>query len=425
MADTIFALATPAGRSGVAVVRVSGPDAVSISDKICRIPDAGSFRLSKLRDQSGAVVDQALVLRFAKGRSFTGEDVVEFQCHGSLAVISKLTALLRELGCRDADPGEFTRRALENSALSLVEVEALADLIDAETEQQHAQAIRAFSGSLRSEIDDLAQSLRHAIALLEATIDFADEDVPVDVKPEVRERLNTVKTRLSVLDKSAASAHRVREGFKVAILGAPNVGKSTLINFIAGEDIAITSDIAGTTRDVVKVRVDLDGFLVEFADTAGLRETTDVVESIGIERAQSYARSADLRVFLQDGSGDAVPEIIGASDVVLSAKRDDGSDGGISGKTGAGVESLLALVKDRLATDQVGDTALIRERQAEGVRSALRSVDSAIDGIARDALEELIVADLYAARQSLDFVLGRLGVEDVLDDIFSSFCIGK
>ncbi|MEO0358247.1 MAG: tRNA uridine-5-carboxymethylaminomethyl(34) synthesis GTPase MnmE [Pseudomonadota bacterium] len=425
MSGTIFALATPPGRSGVAVIRISGPEAVDTAQKICTVPAAGQFCLSNIKDSGGGLIDRGLILYFAHGASFTGEDVVEIQCHGSLAVIDKMLKTLNKLGCRDADAGEFTRRALENGALSLIEVEALADLIDAETDAQHDQAIRVFSGSLRQDLDRFGAALRQSIALLEATIDFADEDVPVDVRPQVLDTLQGVVSDVSDLLARSAQSDRVRQGFKIAILGAPNVGKSTLLNRIAGEEIAITSDIAGTTRDIVTVRLDLNGMLVELADTAGLRDTGDRVESIGVQRALSYAKDADIRVFLDDGTRFdwlLSPE---NGDIVLRPKTDAETDGGISGKTGAGVQALLNQISERLRLSPAADTVLIRERQKRGLSEMERGLFDAVAVLSAGGQEEVAVENLYHARRHLDFVIGRLGVEDVLDDIFLSFCIGK
>ncbi|MFT6075012.1 MAG: tRNA modification GTPase, partial [Yoonia sp.] len=250
-------------------------------------------------DASGELLDEALILCFDAGKSFTGEEVVELQLHGSPAVVS---AVMRVLGSnselRQAEAGEFTRRALENGRLDLAEVEGLADLIDAETESQRKQAVRVFSGALGALADGWRTKLIRAAALLEATIDFADEEVPFDVTPEVRELLDSVASEMQREADGVRAAERVRDGFEVAIIGAPNVGKSTLLNMLAGRDVAITSEIAGTTRDVIEVRMDLNGLPVTLLDTAGLRETDDIVEGLGVARAQERAERADLRIHL-------------------------------------------------------------------------------------------------------------------------------
>ncbi|WP_373050624.1 tRNA uridine-5-carboxymethylaminomethyl(34) synthesis GTPase MnmE, partial [Thalassovita aquimarina] len=301
--DTIFALATAHGKAGVAVIRVSGPLAHSAGERLAgMLPDPRKAGLRLLRDGQGVRLDEALVLTFPDKSSFTGEAVVELQLHGSVAVVA---SVLRELGnmdgLRQAEPGEFTRRALENGRLDLAQVEGLADLIEAETEAQRRQALRVLSGDLGNRAEEWRRDLIRAASLLEATIDFADEDIPVDVSPEVNELLDRVIASLSKEIAGVSAAERVRTGFEVAIVGAPNVGKSTLLNALAGRDAAITSEYAGTTRDVIEVRMDLAGLPVTLLDTAGLRETQDKVEEIGIKRARERAGLADLRVFLVEG----------------------------------------------------------------------------------------------------------------------------
>ncbi|MGB0800047.1 MAG: tRNA modification GTPase, partial [Planktomarina sp.] len=241
--DTIFALASAPGRAGVSVIRVSGPDAVEVCAKITTVPEAGSFKLAVIRDLDRGVIDRGLILCFAEGHSFTGEATVEFQVHGSIAVVRRLSGVLRKCGARDAEAGEFSRRALENGMMDLLEVEALADLIDAETEVQHRQAIDGISGRFRGLAELWREKLLRAMALTEATIDFADEEVPTDVWPEVGELCHSVLESVDQVLGQLRSAQIIRTGFSVAIVGKPNVGKSTLLNAIAGEEVAITSDV--------------------------------------------------------------------------------------------------------------------------------------------------------------------------------------
>ncbi|NBB81637.1 MAG: tRNA uridine-5-carboxymethylaminomethyl(34) synthesis GTPase MnmE, partial [Verrucomicrobia bacterium] len=298
--DTIFALSTAPGKAGVAIIRVSGAAAFqAVEPLVDSLPAPRRSGLRSVKSPDGDVLDTALVLTFEAGHSFTGETTVEIQCHGSRAVVSAiLDALGRQDGLRPAQPGEFTRRALENEMLDLAQVEGLADLIDAETEAQRKQAVRVLSGQLGARAEEWRRKLIRAAALLEATIDFADEEVPEDVSPEVSELLESVRAELDKEIAGVGSAERIREGFEVAIVGAPNVGKSTLLNVLAGRDAAITSEVAGTTRDVIEVRMDLSGLPVTLLDTAGLRTTEDEVESIGVDLAMKRAKAADLRVFL-------------------------------------------------------------------------------------------------------------------------------
>lgn len=425
--DTIFALATARGRAGVAVIRISGPEAVFSAARLTGVvPVARGLRA--LRDSAGDLVDEALVLRFASGQSFTGEDVVELHLHGSPAVVA---AVLRILGddpaLRPAEAGEFTRRALANGRLDLAQVEGLADLIDAETESQRRQAIRVFSGALGVIADSWRKRLIRAAALLEATIDFVDEDVPVDVVPEVRDLLQGVRSEMAREAAGVRMAERLRDGFEVAIVGAPNVGKSTLMNRLAQRDVAITSDIAGTTRDVIEVRLDLDGIPVTLLDTAGLRDTDDIVESLGVARARARAEQADLRVhMLLDAA--VPPHDLAAGDIYVQAKADMGIGGGlaVSGLSGAGVDDLIALIAGELGRRVASVGLAMRERHRLALLRAVTSLDDAGAGLdAGHGMLDLIAEDLRSAIRAVDSLVGRVDVEQVLDEIFSSFCIGK
>ena len=425
--DTIYALASARGKAGVAVIRVSGPLAQDVAAGLAGgpVPERRPA-LRRLTDGDGVLIDEALVLSFEQGRSFTGEDVVEFQTHGSPAIINALlTAIAGFAGVRLAEPGEFTRRALENGRMDLSQVEGLADLIEAETEAQRLQAIRVFDGALGERAERWRQDLIRAAALLEATIDFADEDVPVDVTPEVIQLVRDVRTALIRESAGSHAAERIRDGFEVAILGAPNVGKSTLLNALAGRDAAITSSIAGTTRDVIEVRMDLKGLPVTFLDTAGLRETEDEVEALGIKKALDRAQKADLRVVLTlDGTS---PEELALSDedLVLQAKADEGGDG-VSGLTGRGVSQLIDRVATVLEARTTGASLAIRARHREALEHGATSLQNALDELDRGMeRSELAAEDLRIAIRALETMVGRIDVENLLDEIFASFCLGK
>ena len=424
--DTIYALATARGRAGVAVVRISGPAAFSAAEALAgALPAPRHSALRRLRWQ-GEVLDEALVLCFAAGASFTGEAVVELHLHGSPAVATAvLAALSVQPGLRPADPGEFTRRALEAGRLDLAQVEGLSDLLAAETEAQRRQAMRVFSGAIGAQAERWRSQLIRAAALLEATIDFVDEDVPVNVTPEERALLTEVIGELRRNVAGARAAERLRDGFEVAILGRPNTGKSTLLNSLAGREAAITSEHAGTTRDVIEVRMDLQGLPVTLLDTAGLRETGDAVERIGIARARERARSADLRIFLLDAQGLPEGAEVESGDILLRGKADLG-EGEISGLTGAGVDELMARIGAELMGRVDQNAIFTRERHrlamaraAEALSQALAALDDPAFGI--DILAEI----LYSAIRALNSLVGRVDVEDVLDEIFSAFCIGK
>ncbi|WP_428927299.1 tRNA uridine-5-carboxymethylaminomethyl(34) synthesis GTPase MnmE [Marinibacterium sp. SX1] len=424
--DTIFAEATAPGKAGVSVLRVSGPGAFEICEKLAGggLPRAGrSVRV--LRD-NGRELDHALLLTFSAPASFTGEDVVELHLHGSRAIVSAMIDVLGR-DARLADPGEFTRRALENGRLDLAQVEGLADLIDAETEAQRRQAERIFSGGLGQMADRWREDLIRAAALLEATIDFADEEVPVDVSPEVAGLLDGVRRDLERESSGVAMAERIRSGFEVAIIGAPNVGKSTLLNTLAGRRAAITSDVAGTTRDVIEVRMDLAGLPVTLLDTAGMRETLDEVEGIGVDLARERANAADLRVVLTDGD---VPEgvVLDDDDIVLRPKADllDVSDGAISGATGQGVDALVARIGDILSSRArlAGTATHARHRMAmEQATSGLLQAQGLLE--AGPDLYDIAAEELRSAIRALESLVGRVDVENLLDEIFSRFCLGK
>lgn len=423
--DTIFALASARGRAGVAVIRISGPlafDAVRALAGDVPQPRIASLRV--LRD-GAEVLDQALVLCFAKGASFTGEQVAELHLHGSTATVSAVLRVLGDRpGLRMAEAGEFTRRALENGCLDLAQVEGLSDLIEAETEAQRKQAMRVLSGAVGARAEGWRRQLIRAAALIEATIDFADEDVPVDVAPEVTALLDAVISDLQAEAEGAKVSERIRDGFEVAIVGLPNAGKSTLLNALAGREAAITSEHAGTTRDVIEVRMDLGGLPVTILDTAGLRETGDAVEAIGVERALSRAKAADLRVFLisEDGLPDGLTPL--PEDIVLRGKADAG--GGVSGKTGAGVADLIARVTATLETRAAGAAVVTRERHRLAILRAVGALESARIEVMNGAdRAELAAEDMRHAIRALDSLVGRVDVEHLLGEIFASFCIGK
>ncbi|WP_333817841.1 tRNA uridine-5-carboxymethylaminomethyl(34) synthesis GTPase MnmE [Tabrizicola sp.] len=427
--DTIYALATARGRSGLAVVRISGPAAFAAGLALCGSLPAPRVAGLRRLNWGGELLDEALVLGFVEGASFTGEPVVELHCHGGPAVVGAvLRALSDQPGLRLAEAGEFTRRALENGVLDLAQVEGLADLIDAETEAQRRQAVRVLSGSVGQKVDGWRRDLIRAGALLEATIDFADEDVPVDVSPEVLSLIDGLMADLGREAAGVTAAERIRDGFEVAIVGAPNAGKSTLLNQLAGREAAITSEIAGTTRDVIEVRMEIAGLPVTFLDTAGLRDTEDRLEQAGIDRALARAEAADLRLFLTDG--DAIPglEPFG-DDLVVLGKADTRSGGSglaVSGKTGAGVPELMARIGEILV-ERVGSAgALVRERHRVAVTTAIAALaESRAEVVRPDSRVELAAEHLRRAVRALDALVGRVDVDDLLGEIFASFCIGK
>ena len=425
--DTIFAMASARGKSGVAVIRISGLGAMRAAALLCKLPKKP--RQAALRELrwDGELLDTALVLSFSAPNSFTGEDVVELHVHGSIASTSAILEVLGGIdGLRLAEPGEFTRRALENEKLDLAQVEGLSDLIEAETEVQRRQAQRVLSGELGRRAESWRSLLIRAAALIEATIDFADEDVPVDVTPEVSALIGEARQEIAAEIRGAAVAERIRDGFEVAITGPPNVGKSTLLNALAGRDAAITSEIAGTTRDVIEVNMDLRGLAVTFLDTAGVRSTVDEIETLGVERALSRAAAADLRIILLEQRGAAAVIAPSKGDIVVVTKSDLIVGGDISAISGEGMEQLVERVANELVTRAAGAGVAIRERHRRALLRANEYLDFAEDRL-KTAPEhaELIAEDLRSAIRALESLVGRVDVEHLLDEIFSSFCIGK
>lgn len=434
MFDTIFALASARGRAGVSVVRISGPHSHSALGMLtATVPQPRIASVRKLWWQ-GVLLDEALVLVFTKGASFTGEESVELHLHGGRAVVDAVLRALSDIsGLRMAEPGEFTRRALENGCLDLTQVEGLADLIDAETEAQRVQSLRVLSGAIGKKVELWRGNIIRAAALLEATIDFADEDVPLDVMPEVRDLLDGLIQAFSAEVAGSKIAERIREGFEVAIVGRPNAGKSTLLNAFAGRQAAITSEIAGTTRDVIEVRMDLRGLAVTFLDTAGIRDSQDHVESLGISLAIERALAADIRIFLLDHNGliENVPVqkgdllVLGKADTVVTLANVV-PDHEVSGLTGLGVSELLDAVGCELAKRTAGAGIVTRERHRLAINTALAALQSARVEVDRFLpVVEIAAEDLRVASRSLEVLLGRIDVEALLGEIFASFCIGK
>ena len=425
--DTIVAQASARGRAGVAVVRISGPDAWRACERMAgAIPPPRTTSLRRLRDRHGETLDHALVVTFEEGRSFTGEKITELHLHGSVAVVS---AVMRELvtfdGLRPAEPGEFTRRAFEAGRLDLTEVEGLGDLLEAETDAQRKHAQRIMEGNLARMVADWRADLLQALAMSEAAIDFADEDLPPETWQLVREPLGRVCDALAQELAGRRAAERLRDGFEVAIIGPVNAGKSTLLNALAGRDAAITSEREGTTRDVIEVRMDIGGLAVTLIDTAGLRDTDDEIEQLGIARGIERARGAALRVFLKAHPDDPVPESTD-DDIVLLGKSDLWSEPGVSGKTGDGIDALVHQIEARLSQRACASSSFSRERHFARLSQAIEHLRRAQDDAQAEMPQlEIVSEEVRHAVFLLDELVGRIGVEEVLGRIFSSFCIGK
>ncbi|MEO1198627.1 MAG: tRNA uridine-5-carboxymethylaminomethyl(34) synthesis GTPase MnmE [Pseudomonadota bacterium] len=439
--DTIFALSTGRGIAAVAVVRVSGPQAFNA----CRIMAGGELpaprvaTLRCLRDESGRLLDQALVLTFPEPDSFTGENIVEFHVHGGSAVVSGvLEALGNSAGLRPAAAGEFTRRAFLNGKLDLTSVEGLGDLLMAETALQRDQALRQAGGHLRDLYDGWRQRLIELAALITAEIDFVDEeDIPADLPIRIRPLLSELISDMEGHLATSAWGERVRDGVTVVIAGAPNAGKSSLLNALAGRDAAIVSEIAGTTRDMLEVHLDLDGIPAVLVDTAGLRATSDAIEQEGVRRALTRIEDADLVLWLSEGGGEPdfdggrIPEetilrVATKSDLYERSDLDMRLWIATSAVTGAGLDALVEAVRERLmvARPEGESTVVTRERHRVAVFRAIRALQQAQAG---DVVQspELVADDVMTAVRSMEHLTGRVDVEDLLDVVFASFCIGK
>jgi len=435
--DSIAALSSGHLPSGVAIVRISGPHVRFALETIAgNLPQPRRAHYGPLIAADGRKIDQALTLFFPGPQSFTGEDCGEFHVHGGRAVVAALLAEIGKLpGFRQAEPGEFTRRAFLNGKVDLLEAEALADLINSETEAQHQFAVMNSAGAQSELYLAWRKRLVHARAMIEAEMDFADEsDVPGSVSAQVWDDVRLMIGEIGRHLDGYNKAEMIRDGFDVVILGAPNAGKSSLLNALVRREAAIVTDEPGTTRDLVEAVLDIDGLKVRITDTAGLREPAGKVEAIGIERAKERAKAADLVLFLQDMSAPAeLPAPADASAIRVGTKLDriKGTDTGvdyaltISTVNGEGIDGLIALIGARAAAavGQRGDVLPSRLRHVELLNGARDYLGAAL--AAPEALLELKAENLRLASDRIGKLSGTVDVEDLLDVIFSQFCIGK
>lgn len=432
-ADTIFALSSGAGRAAVAVIRVSGRRTRFGLETLTGPLPAPRRAVVRTIVADGAVLDRAMVLWLPGPASFTGEDMAEIQCHGGRAVVASIVGALGRLGLRGAEPGEFTRRALANGKLTLPQVEGLADLLDAETLSQHRQAVSQADGILTRAAAAWRTSLIDVMALVEAHLDFADEGDVVEhgALAAISGRIDAILQSLRRAVQSANSGARVREGLTVVLTGPVNAGKSSLLNALAGRDVAIVMEIPGTTRDVLEVDLDLDGVRVTLVDTAGLRETSDPVEAEGIRRARARAERADLVLSLTP-AGLSPEHEPSATRWTVVTKLDSAPDWsvpagchGISVVTRSGLDGLLAALAS-WAADQAGtEPALVtRARHLACLEEAIGHLERASRELSVERLE-LTAEDVRLAVRAIDQLVGRVDVEQVLDAVFAGFCIGK
>lgn len=442
MSDTIFALASGAGRAGVAVIRVSGPqswDSLKVFSDVSYIkPRAAHYTALKYKNN---VLDQSVILPFKAPASYTGEDVVEYYVHGGRAVIdSVLAALAAQENHRMAEPGEFTRRAFENGKLDLTEAEAVADLIDAQTEMQKQQALQQLGGALSALYARWAEELKKTLAHLEADIEFPDEDLPEGIAPEITDTIKKLEAEIDEHLSDNRRGERLRDGIQVAVIGAPNAGKSSLVNALVQRDVAITSETAGTTRDVIEAHLDIGGYPVILADTAGLRpdqigsQGQDAIEGEGIKRALQRAEDADITLLIFDGTAE-IPDphtlnLIDGRAILVTNKMDmDGARSQIdasimiSADKGDGIQILLDTVLEKIK-QFIGSRetpSLTRQRHRAHLQDALDCLRQSHQA----TLPELMAEDVRLAMRSLGKITGKVNVEDLLDVIFNDFCIGK
>ncbi|KCZ91766.1 tRNA uridine-5-carboxymethylaminomethyl(34) synthesis GTPase MnmE [Hyphomonas johnsonii] len=440
--DTICALASGAPPAAIAILRLSGPQVRMLAEQhlACGVPAPRHATLTDMTDADGALVDRGLAVFMPGPGSYTSEDTLELYLHGGAAVIAHaLATLTAHAGVRIAEPGEYTRRAFEAGKLDLTEAEGVADIIEAETRAQKAQALRQLGGGLSETYATWRTELTGVLALVEVAIDFPDEgDAPDNTTAPILKKLDRVISEIKSALGDGGIGERIRDGFRVAIIGAPNAGKSTLLNRLARRDAAIVNSAAGTTRDVIEVRRVMGGHVVWIADTAGLRATDDEIEAEGVRRAEQAARDADLRLFLVDG---AAPDTSALStdyktdtDLVVLNKSDIGSlppgivaDHVISARSGDGVadlEQAIAAFVGRQAAS-VEAPVITRQRHRARLEDGLRSLETARDMLAEGVGAELAAEDVRMALRQLGSIIGTVGVEDVLGAVFSEFCIGK
>jgi tRNA modification GTPase len=443
--DTIVAISTPPGRGGVGLVRLSGPEAQSVAGEVLRLNADGLVArratLADLVDEAGNKVDETLTTLFPRPHSYTAEDVVEISCHGSPPVLAFAVERALACGARLAEPGEFTLRAFKNGRLDLAQAEAVRDLIDATTVYQARVATQQLDGALSRRLAPLKKGLVDLIALLEAGIDFAEDDVDVAPWSELLRRLEPVQQGVETLAESFRYGKVVRGGLTLAILGRPNVGKSSLFNRLLQQERAIVTPLAGTTRDVVSEFAEIDGIPVKLLDTAGIRATADVIEAEGVERSWATLADADIVLAVFDLS-----EPLDATDRELLGKahgsgqgiavgnkwdlgiRADGIDGyvAVSATTGEGIARLREAIVKQAAPAREQEGAFVTSlRHEQLLRESLVSLNQAAVAIANETPHEMLLLDLYSSLRPIDAVTGATTVDDILGNIFSTFCIGK
>lgn len=447
--DIIAAIATPPGRGGIGVVRISGPNLQSLAQAILGyIPEQRYARLSKFHAENGLIIDQGIALYFPAPHSYTGEDVLELQGHGGQAIMNLLLSRCLTAGARLAQPGEFTLRAFLNNKLDLAQAEGVADVINANTSEAARCAMRSLQGEFSTAVHTLVQALTDLRMLVEATLDFPEEETNFLQHGDVYSKLNTIRTQLECVLTSSRQGGLLREGLCVVLVGRPNVGKSSLMNRLAGEEVAIVTEIPGTTRDAIRQAINLEGVPLHLIDTAGLRETNDTVEKIGIARTRAAIEKADLALLLIDGCVGAAPEdweilssfpaglpviqVFNKIDLLNEAPRIKAAEGGsaiyLSAKTGVGIELLRQKLQEIIGwRPQAGGEGLFmaRHRHLQALAEAKRCLEKADEAAGDERQGELLAEELRLAQLALSTITGEFSADALLGEIFSNFCIGK
>jgi tRNA modification GTPase len=443
--DTICAVATPPGVGGIGIVRVSGPAVRTICTGLTgSLPAPRHAVLSAFRAADGELIDSGIVLYFPAPHSFTGEDVLELQGHGGSHVLGRVLQRVRELGARDAHAGEFSRRAFLNDKLDLVQAEAIADLIESGTDAAARAAQRSLQGEFSRHIHDLQETLTGLRVFVEAAIDFPDEEIDFLAESDVLDRCAGAVTALDAVLAGARQGRLLRDGIVLAIIGRPNAGKSSLLNALAGADRAIVTDIPGTTRDVLREQIDLDGVPVHIADTAGIRETRDRIEAEGVRRAREALADADVALLVEDVMGPAAEddalhrEIPAGVHCIRVRNKIDLLPGGaaiesdtpdrvaISARTGSGIQRLRAMIRAAVGVrDQAEGAFSARQRHIDALLRARGHLEAGIAEMAASGSGELLAEELRLAQNALGEITGELLPDDLLGRIFASFCIGK
>ncbi|HET6565033.1 MAG TPA: tRNA uridine-5-carboxymethylaminomethyl(34) synthesis GTPase MnmE [Xanthomonadales bacterium] len=447
--DTICAVATPPGVGGVGVVRLSGPSSTNIAKKICGVlPPPRHAAYVSFHDRHGEIIDRGLLLYFAAPASFTGEDVVELQAHGGPQVMNMLMRRALELGARTARPGEFSERAFLNDKLDLAQAEAIADLVESGTEAAARAAQRSLSGEFSARVNDLQEKLTALRVYVEAAIDFPDEEIDFLADGEVLQRVEANSAAVQALLATSRQGQILRDGIWMAIIGRPNAGKSSLLNALSGQDRAIVTEIPGTTRDLLRESIEIDGIPVHLVDTAGIRHTVDPIEAEGVRRAREALMTADLVLLVVDQLGDIkeqlslLQELPDPDRVIVVFNKEDlqradwdeavlrqqvsTASISISAKTGLGLQKLRSLVRNMVgATEQPEGLFSARQRHVDALRRATAHLEQGRLNLVQDGAAELLAEELRLAQRALSEITGDVLPDDLLGAIFASFCIGK